>query len=155
MTVAESDLHFYFDPVCQFAWMTSKWVRQVSAARDYRVQWRLISLRLINEHVDYEAHFPPEYEASHNAGLRMLRVAARARAEHGPAAVDRLQAAYGVDISTGRPGGTRPNGPPRSVNRRRSGPRCGGPGFPRRWSRPCTTAFGTNRSEPRPGTPAN
>ncbi|HEX3826672.1 MAG TPA: hypothetical protein VHV82_05295 [Sporichthyaceae bacterium] len=96
--VADADLHFYFDPVCQFAWMTSKWVRQVMAQRDYRVEWRLISLRLVNDHIDYEAHFPPEYEAAHNAGLRMLRVAARARAEHGPEAVDRLQIAFGTHI---------------------------------------------------------
>jgi hypothetical protein len=78
--------------------MTSKWVRQVMAQRDYRVEWRLISLRLVNEHLDYAAHFPPEYEAGHDAGLRMLRVAARARAEHGPEAVDRLQIAFGSRI---------------------------------------------------------
>ena len=77
----DADVHFYFDPVCQFAWMTSKWVRKVVAARDYRVEWRLISLRLVNEHVDYDAQFPPDYEAYHDAGLRMLRVAARTRAD--------------------------------------------------------------------------
>jgi 2-hydroxychromene-2-carboxylate isomerase len=96
--MSEPDLHYYFDPVCQFAWMTSKWVRQVMAVRDYRVEWRLISLRLVNSHIDYDAHFPPEYEAYHSAGLRMLRVAARARAELGPEAVDRLQAAFGAHI---------------------------------------------------------
>jgi 2-hydroxychromene-2-carboxylate isomerase len=96
--MSEPDLHFYFDPVCQFAWMTSKWVRLVMAERDYTVEWRLISLRLVNDHIDYDAHFPPEYEAQHNAGLRMLRVAARARAEFGPEAVDRLQAAFGAHI---------------------------------------------------------
>lgn len=93
--MADVDLHFYFDPVCQFAWMTSKWVRQVMAIRDYRVEWRFISLRMINEHVDYASHFPSAYEESHNAGLRLLRVAARARAEVGPEAVDRLQALFG------------------------------------------------------------
>ena len=91
----EADLHFYFDPVCPFAWLTSTWVRQVMAARNYRVEWRLVSLRLMNAHIDYDSHFPPEYEAGHNAGLRMLRVAARARAEHGPEALDPLQAAIG------------------------------------------------------------
>jgi hypothetical protein len=39
------------------------------------VDWRFISLRLINSHIDYDAHFPPEYEAGHTAGLRLLRVA--------------------------------------------------------------------------------
>lgn len=93
-----ADVHFYFDPVCPFAWMTSKWVRQVQAARDYSVQWRFISLRLLNSHIDYDAHFPPEYEAGHTAGLRLLRVAAATRAAHGDAAVDRLYAALGAAI---------------------------------------------------------
>jgi 2-hydroxychromene-2-carboxylate isomerase len=96
--MSDADLRFYFDPVCQFAWMTSTWVRQVMAARAYSVEWRFISLRLINSHIDYEAHFPPEYEMIHTAGLRMLRVAARTRAEHGPGAVDTLQASFGAHI---------------------------------------------------------
>jgi len=93
-----SDIHFYFDPVCPFCWLTSKWVRMVQAQRDLTVDWRFISLRLINEHIDYDAHFPPEYEAGHTAGLRLLRVAARARHEHGAEAVDTLQAALGAHI---------------------------------------------------------
>jgi hypothetical protein len=96
--MAAADLRLYFDPVCPFCWMTSKWVRMVAARRAYRVEWRFIALRLVNAHVDYAAHFPPEYEAGHTAGLRLLRVAARARAEHGPDAVDRLQAALGAQI---------------------------------------------------------
>jgi hypothetical protein len=82
-----ADVRFYFDPVCPFAWMTSKWVRMVAAQRDYSVDWRFISLRLINSHLDYGSHFPAGYEEGHTSGLRLLRVAARVRAEHGRAAV--------------------------------------------------------------------
>ncbi|SNS85394.1 hypothetical protein SAMN06893096_10968 [Geodermatophilus pulveris] len=94
----DADLHFWFDPVCPFAWMTSKWVRTVAEQREYRVQWRLISLRLLNRHVDYDAQFPPEYEAGHTAGLHLLRVAAAARAEHGPQALDPLYATVGRHV---------------------------------------------------------
>ncbi len=96
--VTDVELHFYFDPVCPFAWMTSKWVRKVMVRREYTVDWRFISLRILNARVDYDSHFPPEYEAGHTAGLRLLRVAARARAEHGRAAIDRLYAAFGAHI---------------------------------------------------------
>jgi hypothetical protein len=54
-----------------------------------RVDWRFISLSLINSHVDYDAHFPAGYEAGHTAGLRLLRVAARVRAQHGRDAIGR------------------------------------------------------------------
>jgi 2-hydroxychromene-2-carboxylate isomerase len=94
--VSDADLHFYFDPICPFAWMTSKWVRQVAAARDYTVDWRFITLRMVNENVDYEAQFPPEYLALHLAGLRLLRVAAQVRAQHGRPAVGAYYAALGA-----------------------------------------------------------
>ena len=93
-----ADLHFYFDPVCPFAWMTSRWVRTVAARREYDVDWRFISLRLLNAHVDYDSHFPPEYEAGHTAGLRLLRVAARTREEHGRAAVGTLYETLGRHV---------------------------------------------------------
>ena len=93
-----ADLRFWFDPVCPFAWMTSEWVRLVAAQRDYEVEWRFISLRLLNAHVDYDTHFPPEYEAGHTAGLKLLRVAARTRAEHGTQAVGPFYRALGGRI---------------------------------------------------------
>jgi hypothetical protein len=94
----EYDLHFYFDPVCPFAWLTSKWVRIVAAQRDYSVDWRFISLRILNAHIDYATHFPPNYEEGHTAGLRLLRVAARVRADHGREAVGPLYEAIGTRI---------------------------------------------------------
>ncbi|MGY1673202.1 mycothiol-dependent nitroreductase Rv2466c family protein [Geodermatophilus sp. SYSU D00710] len=93
-----ADLHFYFDPVCPFAWLTSRWVRLVAAQRAYDVDWRLISLRLLNAHVDYAAHFPPEYEEGHTAGLRLLRVFAQTREQHGRAAVGVLYEHLGQQV---------------------------------------------------------
>ena len=96
--MSDADLHFYFDPVCPFAWITSKWVRMVADQRDYTVDWRFISLRLINAHLDYDSHFPAGYDDGHTAGLRLLRVAAKARAEHGRAAIGPLYAAIGAQV---------------------------------------------------------
>ncbi|MBQ0850691.1 hypothetical protein J8N05_21240 [Streptomyces sp. BH-SS-21] len=94
----KADINFYFDPVCPFAWMTSKWIRLVQAQRDYTVEWRFISLRLINSHLDYDSHFPSEYEAQHPAGLRLLRVASAARERHGRDVTGPLYQAFGARI---------------------------------------------------------
>jgi hypothetical protein len=93
--MTDADARFYFDPVCPFAWMTSKWVRIVQEQRGYAVDWRFISLRMVNAGVDYDTHFPPGYVAGHTAGLRLLRVAAAARDRSGPDAVGRFYAAAG------------------------------------------------------------
>ena len=100
-----ADLRFWFDPVCPFAWMTSTWVRSVARQRAYDVEWRLISLRLLNAHIDYDSHFPPEYEAGHTAGLHLLRVVATAREQHGPQAVGPLYEALGRRIWETPPSG--------------------------------------------------
>jgi 2-hydroxychromene-2-carboxylate isomerase len=106
---ADYDLHFYFDPVCPFAWMTSKWVRMVAAQRDYQVDWRFVSLRILNANVDYATHFPEHYEDEHTAGLRLLRVFARLRSEQGRAAVEPLYSVIGDSLfettSDGLPAG--------------------------------------------------
>ena len=89
------DIEFFWDPICPFAWITSRWVAKVAAQRDYRVDWRFISLRLINKHKDYATEFPPGYDEGHTAGLRMLRVAAAVRDDLGRDALAPLVAAYG------------------------------------------------------------
>jgi 2-hydroxychromene-2-carboxylate isomerase len=101
--MAHADIHFYFDPVCPFAWITSKWVRLVQSQRSYAVEWRTISLRIVNAHIDYDAHFPPEYEAGHTAGLRLLRVVHAARAQHGAEVAGSLYEALGNRIFEGAP----------------------------------------------------
>jgi hypothetical protein len=140
--MSNADIHFYFDPVCPFAWMTSKWVRIVQAQRAYGVDWRFISLRLINATVDYDRHFPVGYEAGHTAGLRLLRVAARTRAEHGRAWIGPLYAAIGARVSTPPPSpigpmaGIAAPGPSSSPSCLR--PACL-PNSPTRWTTPRST----------------
>lgn len=89
------DIEFFWDPVCPFAWITSRWVVKVAEQTGYRVDWRFISLRLLNKHKDYANEFPPEYEFGHTAGLRMLRVAAAVRNELGREPLGALITAYG------------------------------------------------------------
>ncbi len=89
------DIEFFWDPVCPFAWITSRWVEQVRQQAELAVDWRFISLRLLNKEKDYATEFPPEYEQGHTAGLRMLRVAARVRHELGREPLGALVTAYG------------------------------------------------------------
>jgi 2-hydroxychromene-2-carboxylate isomerase len=93
-----ADLHFHFDPICPFAWITSRWVVQVVEQKEYTVDWRFISLRIVNKDKDYERDFPAGYEYGHTSGLRLLRVAAAARAEGGSEAVGRYYTAAGESI---------------------------------------------------------
>jgi len=89
------DIEFFWDPVCPFAWITSRWVEDVAAQTGMRVDWRFISLRLLNKDKDYATEFPPAYEHGHTAGLRFLRVAAAVRSELGRDPMAALVTAYG------------------------------------------------------------
>lgn len=91
-------VEFFWDPVCPWAWLTSCWVRNVQAERPMDVDWRFISLRLINEHRDYDRDFPAGYIATHTRGLKLLRVAASVRAAEGREPIGGLYEAFGTVI---------------------------------------------------------
>lgn len=95
MTDDRYDIEFFWDPVCPFAWITSRWIVKVAEQTDYRVDWRFISLRLLNKDKNYATDFPEGYEHGHTAGLRMLRVAAKVRDDSGRDAMGPLYSAYG------------------------------------------------------------
>ncbi|MCU1391483.1 MAG: DSBA-like thioredoxin, partial [Ilumatobacteraceae bacterium] len=42
-------VEFWFDPVCPFCWMTSRWLVDVAAERDLDIDWRPISLLFKND----------------------------------------------------------------------------------------------------------
>jgi predicted DsbA family dithiol-disulfide isomerase len=94
-----ADLDFYFDPVCPWAWITSRWVTNVQQLRNYEVSWKFISLRMVNAERGYAGH--EAYEKIHNAGLSALRVASAARAQGGNASVAAVYTALGKAIHVG------------------------------------------------------
>ena len=94
-----ADLEFYFDPVCPWAWITSRWVTNVQQLRNYEVSWRFISLKMTNAERGYAGN--NAYEQIHNAGLAGLRVASAARALGGNASVAAMYTALGNAIHVG------------------------------------------------------
>ena len=90
-----ADLEFFFDPVCPWAWITSRWVSEVQQLRDYDVQWRFISLAVLNDDLVAD-WYTPSYRASHVAGLYSLRVCDAVRMSEGNQAVARLYTALGT-----------------------------------------------------------
>ena len=97
--MAESfDVEFFWDPVCPWAWITSRWVDEVARLRDLSVDWRFISLRLLNKDRDYEKDFPAGYPAVHGTGLKLLRVAAAIREAEGRGRMGALYTQFGGDL---------------------------------------------------------
>jgi hypothetical protein len=92
-----ADLEFFLDPVCPFAWVTSRWVTEVQSHRDYEVAWRFISLRVINENLTAD-WYTDGYKAMHQAGLYGLRVADEARLTLDNDAVGAVYTAFGTAI---------------------------------------------------------
>lgn len=90
-----SDLEFFFDPVCPWAWITSRWVSEVQAQRDYDVRWRFISLYIVNEQ-QTATWYTPEYRAGHLVGHHALRVADQLRLTVDNEAVGRFYTTVGT-----------------------------------------------------------
>ena len=99
---SEYDVEFFWDPVCPWAWMTSRWVAEVARQRDLTVDWRFISLWLVNSKKNYDEDFPPQYIAGHGSGLKLLRVAAAMRADGKRDELGALYTQFGGDIHVRR-----------------------------------------------------
>lgn len=93
-----ADVDFFWDPMCPWAWITSRWMVEVQEQRDLDVDWRFIALRVVNEERDYEKEFPEGYPVAHGLGLKLLRVAAAVREQHGRERLGDLYTALGTRI---------------------------------------------------------
>lgn len=91
-----TDLEFFFDPVCPWAWITSRWVKEVQGLRQYDVRWRPISLKVLNQDQTAE-WYTPEYRHLHAVGHSCLRVALALEQEHGNEAVGDFYTALGTE----------------------------------------------------------
>ena len=74
MSDEQYDIEFFFDPVCPFAWITSRWIVKVEQQTDYKVDWRFISLRLLNSDKNYDTDFPEGYDCFFMNKLKVISV---------------------------------------------------------------------------------
>jgi 2-hydroxychromene-2-carboxylate isomerase len=83
---------FWFDPLCPWAWLTSRWMKEVEQVRDVTTRFRVMCLPYLNEQKDIS----DDYRERLRVGWGPVRVVMAVGLAHGDEAVDRLYTELGT-----------------------------------------------------------
>lgn len=87
----------WFDPICPWAWLTSRWLVELEQVRDVEVTWSVMSLAVLNA----GRELSPEYLAMMESSWGPVRVIIAAARDHGPKVIKPLYDAMGLRIHVG------------------------------------------------------